>query len=111
MPIPTLKYAVYYGTIRLDNGQLATYTASHLALLYGVQDEPYVAVPLLGVNPIQNTEYEYVQLKPLSDANYYDAKERYNADMEPYLDRNFDEHSPDKWVHPKLPDAIDDDLS
>lgn len=75
-----LKFAVYYGTITLDNGTSHTYTAADIAGLYNVADQPYLAVPLVGNEPfLSGQEYmSYVHLKPLSDGLYYDAKERYN---------------------------------
>lgn len=75
-----LKFAVYYGTIRLDNGTTQTYTANQIAGYYNVADQPYLPVALVGNEPfLSGQEYmSYVHLKPLSDGKYYDAKERYN---------------------------------
>ena len=111
MSIPTLKYAVFYGTIRLDNGDIATYTADQVATFYGVQAEPYVAVPLTGINPIQDTEFEYVLLKPLTDMAYYDAPSRYNATMQPYLDNDFDAKRGGKWVVKPVIGESEEDFS
>lgn len=111
MAIPTLKFAVYYGTITLDNGDVATYTANQVATFYGVQALPYTAVPLTGVNPIQAHEFEYIQLKPLSDGNYYDAQSRYNVTMQPYLDSDFDAKQGGKWVVRPHTEDTDSDYS
>jgi hypothetical protein len=84
MSIPTLKFAVYYGTITLNDGTTHTYTADDIATLYNVDDQPYLAVSLVGNEPFMNgQEYvSYVHLKPLANGKYYDAKERYNFNNE-----------------------------
>jgi len=84
MSIPILKFAVYYGTIRLDNGTIHPYSAADIAALYNVSDQPYLAISLVGNEPfLSGQEYmSYVHLKPLPDGLYYDAKEQYNFNNE-----------------------------
>lgn len=91
MSLPVLKFAVYYGTITLDNGTPATFTALQIATLYNVADQPYLAVPLVGVDPFRGGQdyMSYVHLKPLPDAQYYDAKERYNFNNEVQMGDDF----------------------
>lgn len=91
MSLPVLKFAVYYGTITLDNGAEHTYTAPEIATLYNVADQPYLAVNLAGPEPFQGgrDHMSYVHLKPLPDAQYYDAKERYNFNNEVQMGEDF----------------------
>jgi hypothetical protein len=96
-----LKFAVYYGTIRLANGTLQTYTANQIAGYYNVADQPYLPVALVGPEPfLSGGEYmSYVHLKPLPDAKYYDAKERYNFNNEIQLGEDF-VTGQGKWARP-----------
>lgn len=84
MSIPTLKFAVYYGTITLDNGTIQTYTANQIAGYYNVADQPYLPVSLVGNEPFMGGQdyMTYVHLKPLPNGQYYDAKEQYNFNNE-----------------------------
>lgn len=84
MALTPLKFAVYFGTITLDDGSTQTYTALEIATLYNVADQPYLPVNLALPLPFQNgrDEMSYVHLKPLPDAQYYDAKEQYNFNNE-----------------------------
>lgn len=79
---PSPKIAVYYGTITLNDGTPATYTAAQVAGFYGVSARDYLAVSLTGPEPFANgQEYmNYIHLKPLADSAYYDAVEQYNLD-------------------------------
>lgn len=111
MAITPLKFAVYYGTIRLTNGTPATFTAAEVAALYNVGDQPYLAVPLVGTDPFQNGQdyMQYVHLKPLPSAQYYDAKERYNFNNEVQMGDDF-VVGQGKWA--KRPsDEFDEDIS
>lgn len=109
MSAPVLKFAVYYGTITLDNGTPATFTASQIATLYNVADQPYLAVNMALPEPFKNgPEYmSYVHLKPLPDAQYYDAKERYNFAGGTYYDEDFMQNEGGKWAVP--PRLIEDE--
>lgn len=91
MAIPDIKFAVYYGTIRLDDGTIQTLSAPDVAALYNVSDLPYLPVPLNGPTPFQNgpDELSYAHLKPLSNGQYYDAKQRYNFYNEIQYDDDF----------------------
>lgn len=102
----SLKFAVIYGTITLDSGEVVTYSANDIATFYNVQDLPYVPVPLVGQSPFTGKEeIEYIRLIPRGDGVYYDAKERYNIDDEPYLDDDFDAKEGGKWaVKPRVAD-------
>lgn len=103
-----MKYAVVYGTIKLNNGSTVTYSAAEIAELYNVQDEPYVPVPLDGPSPFNGAEeLEYVRLIPRPDGVYFDAKQRYNQDGGEYWDDDFDAKEGGKWaVKPRHP--VDD---
>lgn len=95
------KWAVYYGTIRLDTGEQATYTAADVAAFYGIENEPYLAVPLVGVTPFQGgpDEMSYFHLKPKSDPRlYFNAIERYNTENEIQWDDDFDARRGGKWA-------------
>ena len=111
MAIPTPKFAVYYGTHRLDNGEYETLTALQVATLYGVQADPYLAVPLAGPSPFHGGQQElsYIHLKPQPDGDYYDAHERYNTDMQPYLDEDFEGKAGGKWARPPQQSEEDQD--
>lgn len=100
MSLPAAKYAVYYGTITLNDGTLQTFTADEVATLYGVDQEDYLSVPLIGDTPFSGgvDELSYIHLKPLKDARYYDAKERYNVDNEIQYDEDFDSRRGGKWA-------------
>lgn len=91
MSLPVLKFAVYFGTITLDTGSPATFTALEIATLYNVADQPYLAVDLSKPYPFQNgrDEMSYVHLKPLPDDQYYDAKEQYNFNNEVQYGEDF----------------------
>lgn len=113
MPIPDLKYAVYYGTITLIDGTPATFTAAEIAELYGVDAEPYLAIPLVGSpSPFLNgaDELSYVHLKPLPDGRYYDAPTQFNADNETQWGEDFDARRGGKWaVRPENDSAFDEE--
>lgn len=101
MAIPQPKWAVYYGTIKLIDGSVVTYTAAEVAEFYGVQDEDYIEVPLVGLSPFNGGEDEmsYYHLKPKNDSRlYFDAPTRYNTDMEEYWDEDFDSRRGGKWA-------------
>jgi hypothetical protein len=91
MSLPIAKFAVYYGTIRLRDGTLQTYSAAQIAAFYNVSDQNYLAVALTGVQPFQNgRDYmSYFHLKPLPDGQYYDAKIRYNIAYQEQLADDF----------------------
>lgn len=101
------KWAVYYGTIILDDGTPATYTAAQVAAFYNLGSDPYTAVPLVGASPFSggidspNSEVSYYHLKPQPDGKYYDAHIQYNTSGAEYLDVDFDTKRKDKWVHRK----------
>ena len=111
MAIQQPKWAVYYGTIRLNDGTTPTYSAAQVAEFYGVQAEPYLAVPLVGVTPFQGgpDEMSYYHLKPKSDPRlYFDAIERYNTENEIQWDEDFDAHRGGKWaVRPEFDNNAD----
>ncbi len=100
MALPESKYAVYYGTIRLNDGSYETYTAEQIAEFYEIADEDYLAIPLIGPSPFHGgqDELSYVHLKPLSDGQYYDARQRYNVDNEIQWDEDFDARRGGKWA-------------
>lgn len=108
------KWAVYYGTIRLDDGTMATYTAAQVAGFYSLGADPYLAVPLVGPNPFSggidsaNSEAAYYHLKPQRDGAYYDAHVRYNTTGAEYDDIDFDSKTKDKWVHRQRFDQSED---
>lgn len=109
MAIPEAKWAVYYGTIRLDTGEEETFTAQEVAELYGIEDEEYLSVPLTGPLPFApgKSELEYYHLKPRPDGRYPDAKTLYNTETpnESYLDEDFDARRGGKWqVRPRFDD-------
>lgn len=111
MAIPAPKWAVYYGTIRLIDGTMQAYTAAQVATLYGVQSEPYLAVPLAGVSPFANSkeELEYYHLKPMADSRqYFNAIQRYNTNNEIQWDEDFDARRNGKWaVRPEFDNSED----
>jgi hypothetical protein len=111
MAIPQPKWAVYYGTIRLIDGTIATYTAAEVAAFYGVQDEDYLEVPLVGVSPFTGgqDEVSYYHLKPKNDSRlYFNAIERYNPSDEEYLDEDFDSRRGGKWAVRPIGDTSQD---
>lgn len=107
---PAPRWAVYYGTITLDDGTPQTYTASEVAALYNLGGADYLAVPLIGPSPFLGgvDEVSYYHLKPQPDGQYYDAPELYNTSNEEYLDIDFDARAKDKWVHRIREDQSDD---
>ncbi len=108
MAITPLKFAVYYGTIRLNTGAVVYYSPEDIAAYYNVSDQPYLAVPLTGPSPFRNgpDELSYVHLKPLPDGQYYDAKERYNYMNEIQYQEDFDARRGGKWaVRPLFEDT------
>lgn len=111
MALPELKFAVYYGTIRLDDGTQQTFTAPEIAALYNVDDLPYLSVPMIGDTPFIGgvDELTYVHLKPLANARYYDAKERYNFYNEEQWGDDFDARCGGKWQQRPLVDNIDNE--
>lgn len=100
MSLPTIKFAVYYGTITLHTGAEVTYTAEEVAELYGVEAEDYLEVPLAGPEPFLNGQdyMQYVHLKPLPDQQYYNAIARHNTEFEDYFDEDFDARRNGKWA-------------
>lgn len=108
------KWAVYYGTITLDDGTPATYTAAQVASFYNLGSDPYLAVPLTGITPFHGgadsplSEVSYYHLKPQPDGAYYDAHLKYNTSGAEVLDIDFDERSKDKWTHRKRWDTSED---
>lgn len=95
------KWAVYFGTIRLDDGSTVTYTAAQVASFYNLGSDPYTAVPLVGASPFKGApdEISYYHLKPQPDGRYYDAHVKYNTAGAEYDDIDFDARSTDKWTH------------
>lgn len=91
MTLPTAKWAVYYGTIKLKDGSMATYSAADIAELYGITGESYLAIALTDPEPfINGPDYmSYYHLKPLPDGNYFDAIQRYNTNYEEQWDEDF----------------------
>lgn len=110
MALPVPKWAVYFGTITLDSGSPATYTAEEVAELYGVEDEDYLAVPLAGPEPFLNgQEYmSYYHLKPRRDGRYFNAPEHYNVEVETYFDEDFDARRNGKWAVRPLAESDED---
>lgn len=106
MALPEPKWAVYYGTITLDDGTPATYTAAEVAELYGIEDEEYLAVPLVGSpSPFfpGKSEMEYFHLKPRPDGRYQNAIDLYNTENEIQWDEDFDARRNGKWaVRPEV---------
>jgi len=108
------KWAVYYGTITLDDGSVETYTADEVAALYNLGSDPYTAVPLVGANPFHGgindpmSEVSFFHLKPLANQAYYDAHVRYNTTGAEYEDIDFDARTTDKWVHRQIIDESED---
>lgn len=104
------KWAVYYGTIRLNDGTIETYTAAEVAALYGIEDEDYIEVSLVGPEPFTsgNDYMTYYHLKPLPDGQYFNAIERYNTENEIQWDEDFDSRRNGKWaVRPEFDHADD----
>lgn len=99
------KWAVYFGTIKLDDGSTVTYTAAQVASFYNLGADPYLAVPLVGAKPFAGginsptSEVSYYHLKPRRDGKYYDAHVQYNTTGAEYSDIDFDAHSTDRWTH------------
>ena len=84
-----IKYAIYPGTVTLYNGSEVTYTASELATLYGVSDEPYLTVNNETEIP-QGLEYfEYIHLYPRRDGKYYDIKDSEHTQDDDLMGENF----------------------
>lgn len=113
MALQEPKWAVYYGTIRLDTGDEVTYTAAEVAEFYGVQAEDYLEVPLTGPTPFANgpEELSYYHLKPKSDPRlYFDAIERYNTENEIQWQDDFDARRGGKWAQrPQTDSSFDDE--
>lgn len=108
MALPEMKYAVYYGTITMKNGSPQTFSAADVALLYGVENETYLSVPLAGASPFDGAdELEYIHLKPLPDGNYYDAKDAFNVDNEIQWKQDFDARRGGKWAVPPIAQSQD----
>lgn len=111
MAIQQPKWAVYYGTIRLDDGTMATYNAAQVAAFYGVENETYLPVSLIGPTPFLSgpDEMSYYHLKPKSDPRlYFNAIDRYNVDNEIQWDDDFDAHRGGKWaVRPEFDNSED----
>lgn len=110
------KWAVYYGTITMDDGTQQTFTAAQVAALYNLGSDPYLSVPLVGPKPFYGGydspmgEITYYHLKPQPDGVYYDAHVQYNTTGEEYLDIDFDAKSKDKWAHRQVIDQSEDDI-
>lgn len=110
------KWAVYYGTITLDDGTVQTYSAAQIAALYNLGSDPYTAVPLVGPSPFYGGpdspmgEVTFYHLKPLSNGAYYDAHVRYNTTGGEYDDIDFDAKSKDRWTHRLRIDQSEDNL-
>lgn len=113
MAIQEPKWAVYYGTIRLDTGEYITYTAEEVAEFYNVQNEDYLAVPLAGPTPFANgpEELSYFHLKPKPDPRlYFDAIDRYNTENEIQWKDDFDARKNGKWAdRPEVDSSFDDE--
>lgn len=112
MALPEPKWAVYYGTITLDDGTQQTFTAEEVAELYGVQDENYLSIALTAPLPFEpgKSELEYYHLKPLPDGQYFNAIERYNTENEVQWDEDFDARRGGKWAVRPQYEPIDDTL-
>lgn len=110
MALTPPKWAVYYGTIELNDGSFATYTALQIATLYGVQAEPYLSIPVDGPYPWINgpQELSYYHLKPLADEQYFNAIERYNTNNEVQWDEDFDARRNGKWAVRPQTDSYED---
>ena len=98
------QFAVYFGSVRLHNGMIETYSASEVADFYGVGDEDYLAVDMAAPLPFENgPDYmSYIHLKPLADGRYYNAIERFNTENEIQYKRDFDARRGGKWEVPPL---------
>lgn len=90
MPAPEIKYAVYPGTITLDSGAEATFTALELATLYGVDDESYLTVSGPTEVPQGETYFEYIHLKPRPDGKYYNIQDSEHTQEDSLIGRDFD---------------------
>lgn len=113
MALPILKFAVYYGTITLIDGSVATYTANQVATFYGVQAEPYLAVPLVGISPFgkRADEVSYIHLKPQRDPSlYYDPRvpEKFNESNLNWDGPDFDAQEGGKWEQRPVTVSEDD---
>lgn len=104
-----LKYAVYPGTVTMDDGTQVYISASELADYYGLdQSDDYLVVEEGQPSPFvgRTDEAEYVQLIPRSDGRYPDIKTLYNESGEEYWDADFDARRGGKWAQkPRYPDA------
>lgn len=104
-----LKYAVYPGTITLDDGTEVYVSAAELADYYGLDpSDEYVVVEQGQPSPFTtgSDEATHVQLIPRSDGKYPNIKEVYNASGEEYWGEDFDARKGGKWAErPKYPDA------
>lgn len=97
----TPKWAVYFGTIRLKDGTLQTFTADDVATLYGVDGEDYLPVDMSDPEPFSNgRDYmSYYHLKPLAnDHDYFNAIDRYNTTGAIQWDEDFDARQGGKWA-------------
>lgn len=70
-----IKYAVYPGTVTLQSGGTATFTAEELAEAYGVEAEDYLIINTFADIPTDETYLEYIHLKPRADGIYRNIKD------------------------------------
>jgi hypothetical protein len=94
MAAPDTKYAVYPGTVTTYAGDELTFTASELAVLYGVDDEAYLTVSSAAEEAAllsdAETYLQYIHLKPRPDNVYYDAKDGDHTQDDRLLGEDFD---------------------
>ena len=91
--MPEIKYAIYPGSVRLYDGSTVSFTASELAALYQVGDEPYltVATPLAKAELANTPSYfEYIHLKPRADNNYFDQKDSEHDQKDDLIGEDYD---------------------
>lgn len=103
------KWAVYYGTVRMDDGTTQTFTAAEVANSYNLGTDPYTAVLINGPSPFHGgiddpmSEVSFYILKPRTDTlPYPDAHVLYNTTGAEYDDIDFDAHSKDRWTHRQI---------
>ena len=70
-----IKYVIYPGSVVLQDGTTATFTAGELATAYGIDGGDYLTVNSYLDVPAGVTYFEYIHLKPRADGVYINIKD------------------------------------
>lgn len=103
--MPEVKYAIYPGTVTLQDGSTKTWTAIDLAAVYGLADEDYLVVNNPTEIPQGMAYFEYIHLAPRDDDKYIDMK----AEVEDVYRPDFDAKK--RYTEETDPEKIDEDLN